>query len=99
MKKETPPSKNRRRKRTRRGFTAYLLYIFLACAVLLPLSGVALFFYYSTHLPDFKPLKGQNLNAYSIVYSEEDEVVGKFLMENKIPIPYEQIPRSLALAF
>ena len=99
MKKQTPPSNNRRKKRTRGGFTAYLIYIFIACAVLLPLSGVALFFYYSTHLPDFKPLKGQHLNAYSIVYSEEDEVVGKFLMENKIPIPYEQIPRSLVLAF
>ena len=99
MKKQTPPSNNRRKKKTRRGFTAYLIYIFIACAVLLPLSGVALFLYYSTHLPDFKPLKGQHLNAYSIVYSEEDEVVGKFLMENKIPIPYEQIPRSLVLAF
>ena len=99
MKKQTPPSNNRRKKRTRRGFTAYLIYIFIACAVLLPISGVALFFYYSTHLPDFKPLKEQHLNAYSIVYSEEDEVVGKFLMENKIPIPYEQIPRSLVLAF
>ena len=99
MKKQTPSSKNRRKKRTQTGITAYLIYIFIACAVLLPLTGVALFFYYSTHLPDFKPLKDPQLNAYSIVYSEEDEVVGKFLMENKIPIPYEQIPRSLVLAF
>jgi penicillin-binding protein 1A len=96
---EQPPSENRRNKRTRRGFTAYLIYAFIACALLLPLTGVALFFYYSTHLPDFKPLKEKNLNAYSIVYSEQDEVVGKFLMENKIPIPYERIPRSLVLAF
>jgi penicillin-binding protein 1A len=99
MIEQPPPSENRRKKRTRRGFTAYLIYAFIACAILLPLTGVALFFYYSTHLPDFKPLKEKNLNAYSIVYSEDDEVVGKFLMENKIPIPYEQIPRSLVLAF
>ena len=99
MKKQNPPDKNRRKKRTRRGFTAYLIYTFITCAILLPLSGVALFFYYSTHLPDFKPLKEQQLNAYSIVYSEEDEVVGKFLTENKIPIPYEQIPRPLVMAF
>ncbi len=79
--------------------TAYLIYAFIACAVLLPLTGAALFFYYSTHLPDFQPLKEKNLNAYSIVYSEEDEVVGKFLMENKIPIPYDRIPRTLVLAF
>jgi penicillin-binding protein 1A len=99
MIEQPPPSENRRKKRTRRGFTAYLIYAFIACTILLPLTGVALFFYYSTHLPDFKPLKEKNLNAYSIVYSEDDEVVGKFLMENKIPIPYEQIPRSLVLAF
>jgi penicillin-binding protein 1A len=99
MRKESPPSQNRRKKRTRGGVTAYLIYAFIACAVLLPLTGVALFFYYSTHLPDFKPLKEKNLNAYSIVYSEEDEVVGKFLVENKIPMPYERIPRPLILAF
>ena len=79
--------------------TVYLIYAFIACAVLLPLTGVGLFFYYSTHLPDFQPLKEKNLNAYSIVYSEEDEVVGKFLMENRIPIPYDRIPRTLVLAF
>jgi penicillin-binding protein 1A len=44
-------------------------------------------------------LKERNLNAYSIVYSEEDEVVGKFLMDNRIPIPYEKIPKQLANAF
>jgi penicillin-binding protein 1A len=39
------------------------------------------------------------LNAYSIVYSEEDEVAGKFLMDNRIPIPYERIPKMLIQAF
>jgi penicillin-binding protein 1A len=87
-------------KKTRRqGFTFYLICIFIVSAALLPLSGLLLFFYYSTHLPDFQPLKAQNLNAYSIVYSEEDEVVAKFLPENRIPTPYEKIPKSLVLAF
>ena len=94
MEIESPPSQNRRKRRTRGGVTAYLIYAFIACAVLLPLTGVGLFFYYSTHLPDFQPLKEKNLNAYSIVYSEEDEVVGKFLVENKIPMPYERIMAS-----
>ena len=35
----------------------------------------------------------------SIVYSEEDEVVGKFLMDNRIPISYERIPKQLVNAF
>jgi penicillin-binding protein 1A len=58
-----------------------------------------LFFFYSTHLPDFKPLKQESANAYSIVYSYEDEIVAKFLMENRIPLPYEKIPKPLINAF
>jgi penicillin-binding protein 1A len=58
-----------------------------------------LFFYYSHHLPDFSSLKAGNLNAYSIIYSEEDEVIGKFLMDNRIPISYGEIPKLLVNAF
>ena len=79
--------------------TFYVIYAFILSGLLLLLSGALLFFYYSHHLPDFKPLKERNLNAYSIVYSEEDEVVGKFLMDNRIPIPYERIPKHLVQAF
>ena len=77
----------------------YVIYAFILSALLLLLSGALLFFYYSHRLPDFKPLKERNLNAHSIVYSEEDEVVGKFLMDNRIPIPYERIPKQLVNAF
>ncbi len=79
--------------------TLYLIYAFIISIVVPLLIGVFLFLYYSNHLPDFKPLKERNLNAYSIVYSEEDEVVGKFLMDNRIPIPYERIPKLLVQAF
>ena len=79
--------------------TFYVIYAFILSALLLLLCGALLFFYYSHHLPDFTPLKERNLNAYSIVYSEEDEVVGKFLMDNRIPIPYERIPKQLIQAF
>jgi len=79
--------------------TFYVIYAFILSALLLILCGALLFFYYSHRLPDFTPLKERNLNAYSIVYSEEDEVVGKFLMDNRIPISYEQIPKQLVNAF
>jgi penicillin-binding protein 1A len=73
--------------------------VFLFSLVLFLLSGAFLFFYYSHHLPDYQPLKERPLNAYSVVYSEEDEVVGKFLMDNRIPISYERIPKMLIQAF
>jgi penicillin-binding protein 1A len=99
MKKNNLVSKRRAKKRWRSGWTSYLIFAFILSLFIPLLSGILLFFYYSKHLPDFKPLKERNLNAYSIVYSEEDEVVGKFLMDNRIPIPYERIPKDLVQAF
>ena len=83
----------------KRGLTFYLILAFIVSLVLFPISGIFLFLYFSSHLPDFKPLKEKHRNAYSIVYSEDDEVVAKFLMENRMPVPYEKIPKPLILAF
>jgi len=91
--------RNRSKKREKKGLPFYILYAFFLSLLLFLLCGAVLFFYYSHRLPDFAPLKGRNLNAYSIVYSEEDEVIGKFLMDNRIPIPYGQIPQQLVNAF
>jgi penicillin-binding protein 1A len=91
--------RNRSKKRGRGGLVSYVIYAFILSALLFLISGALLFFYYSHRLPDFTPLKERNLNSYSIVYSEEDEVVGKFLMDNRIPIPYERIPKQLVNAF
>jgi penicillin-binding protein 1A len=87
------------RERGRRGWIFYVIYPILLSGLLLLIFGGLLFFYYSHHLPDFSSLKGGTLNAYSIIYSEEDEVIGKFLMDNRIPISYEQIPKPLINAF
>jgi len=77
----------------------YAIYAFILSAILFLGCGIFLFIYYTYWLPDFQLLKERNLNAYSIVYSEEDEVVGKFLMDNRIPISYEKIPKPLINAF
>jgi penicillin-binding protein 1A len=90
---------NHIQKRAKKGWAFYVVYSFILSVLLFLIFGALLFFYYSHHLPDFTPLKERNVNAYSVVYSEEDEVVGKFLMDNRIPIPYERIPKQLARAF
>jgi penicillin-binding protein 1A len=90
---------NQTQKREGKGWLFYVIYTFILSTLLFLISGALLFFYYSHRLPDFTPLKERSVNAYSIVYSEEDEVVGKFLMDNRIPIPYEQIPKQLVKAF
>ncbi len=85
--------------RRKKGWPFYVIYSLILSGLLLLIFGGLLFFYYSHRLPDFSSLKGGNLNAYSIIYSEEDEVIGKFLMDNRIPISYEQIPKPLVNAF
>jgi len=86
-------------KRGKKGWPFYVIYTFILSALLFLICGALLFFYYSHHLPDFTPLKERRQSAYSVVYSEEDEVVGKFMMDNRIPVPYEQIPKQLVRAF
>jgi penicillin-binding protein 1A len=97
MRRPNRESKNRKKKQG--GLALYILYAFLLLIFVPLLSGILLIYYFSHRLPDFKPLKERNLNAYSVVYSEEDEVVGKFLMDNRIPISYERIPKPLIQAF
>jgi penicillin-binding protein 1A len=92
-------TQNHTQKRGKKRWPFYVLYPFILSALLLLITGALLFFYYSHRLPDFTPLRGRNLNAYSIIYSEEDEVVGKFLMDNRIPVSYERIPKQLVSAF
>ena len=87
------------RLREKKGLAFYVIYTFILCTLLFLISGAVLFFYYSHHLPDFASLKERRLNAYSVVYSEEDEVVGKFIMNNRIPVSYEQVPKLLVKAF
>jgi penicillin-binding protein 1A len=99
MKKQRPPSTHRPNQRKKRSLVRSLIYAFILSFILFILGGMALFLYYSRHLPDYRPLKDRNLNASSIVYSEEDEVVGKFLLENRIPISYERTPKLLVHAF
>jgi penicillin-binding protein 1A len=90
---------NHTQKQGKKGWPFYVIYLFILFGLLFLISGTLLFHYYSHHLPDFTPLKEPNLNAYSVVYSEDDEVVGKFLMDNRIPVSYEKIPKQLVKAF
>jgi len=91
--------RNRNKKRGKKGALYYFLLTFLFFFFLVLLSGISLFLFYSYRLPDFTSLKERRPNAYSVVYSEEDEVVGKFLLDNRIPIPYERIPKTMIQAF
>lgn len=87
------------KRRGRKKVTPYFIWIPVFILAIIFGFGMTLFLYFSSHLPDFTSLKESQPHAYSVVYSEEDEVIGKFLLHNRIPIPYEQIPPMLIKAF
>ncbi len=87
------------RKRARKGIAFCCLSFCILPLLFLLFAGALVFLNYSRSLPDFSTLKARHLNACSMVYSDEDEVVAKFLMDNRIPIPYERIPKPLIQAF
>ena len=91
--------KKSKKKRGQKKIVPYIVWVPLLILVVLLGFGLTLFVYFSSHLPDFTSLKESQPHAYSIVYSEEDEIIGKFLLNNRIPIPYEQIPPLLIKAF
>lgn len=92
-------TKKRKRGKSQKGLLRYIIYSFILSISSLLFIGVLLFLYFYTHLPDFKPLKERKINAHSIVYSEDDEIIGKFLIDNRIPVSYEKIPKILVQAF
>ncbi len=91
--------KKSKKKRGRKKIAPYFVWAPVIILIFLFGLGLTLFVYFSSHLPDFTSLKESQPHAYSIVYSEEDEIIGKFLLNNRIPIPYEQIPPLLIKAF
>jgi len=92
-------SGKRVRSRKNRGFPFYIILVFVLLGALCLLSVGSLFLYFSYHLPDYTPLKERRQTSHSIIYAEDDEVVGKFLLENRIPVPFERIPKHLVHAF
>lgn len=61
--------------------------------------GAYFFLHYLRALPDFGPLKAHQVHVHSTVYSDNDELIAEFLMDNRIPVAYENIPKQLIQAF
>jgi len=96
--KRSSQGKGRGKRRTK-GLTFYAFLILLIPTVALALPVGSLFLYFSHNLPDYSSLKERREGSYSVIYSEDDEVIGKFLLENRIPVPLERIPKHLIHAF
>lgn len=53
------------------------------------------FLYLTGEMPSVEELKNPKLNQSSEIYSQDGVMIGKFYAENRTPIKYENIPKSL----
>ena len=53
------------------------------------------FLYLTGEMPSVEELKNPKLNQASEIYSQDRIMIGKFYAENRTPIKYENIPKSL----
>ncbi|PRY28574.1 penicillin-binding protein 1A [Spirosoma oryzae] len=53
------------------------------------------FLYLTGSMPSVEELKNPKLNQASEIYSQDGVMIGKFYAENRTPIKYENIPKSL----
>ncbi|MFB9863234.1 penicillin-binding protein [Rufibacter immobilis] len=68
------------------GFVFFLLYVFAVSINFLNLFG---------DLPDLKTLENPKSELASEVYSEDGQLLGKYFRENRSPVTYEQLPKTL----
>ncbi|ALI99194.1 penicillin-binding protein 1A [Rufibacter tibetensis] len=68
------------------GFLFFLLYVFAVSINFLNLFG---------DLPNLKTLENPKSELASEVYSEDGQLLGKYFRENRSPVTYEQLPKTL----
>ncbi|MEK6775661.1 MAG: PBP1A family penicillin-binding protein [bacterium] len=73
-----------------------LLVLVLSAAALI---GYSLYTQILKELPDVSQLKEYRPSLMTTVYSDTDEVVGKFYIEKRILLPFSEIPDILTKAF
>ncbi len=56
------------------------------------------FLYLTGEMPSVEELKNPKLNQSSEIYSQDGVMIGKFYAENRTPIKYENIPKSVIKA-
>ena len=74
-----------------------ILSLFLS---IISLSGViAVLWYYSNDLPDYKFLKSYKPPVSSKVYSGNGDLVADFSQEKRVFVPFNSIPKNVINAF
>lgn len=72
-----------------------LLIVAAAVAALVLGGGLGIFYAQSDDLPWIDSIKDYKPSQATVVYSDDDEVLGRFSLEKGSPVPLKKIPKSL----
>ena len=76
------------------------ILILISCIGLLSIFLLlAIFWSFSSNLPDYKFLKNYKASVSSKVYSGDGELVNDFSTEKRIFVPYNAIPKKVINSF
>ncbi len=75
------------------------LIIFAIFIFLILFSAVYTVLYFNRFLPDIKTLKHYSPPVTSFVYSDNNQIIGKFYREDRIFVPFNKIPKIVVQAF
>ncbi|MCX5886572.1 MAG: PBP1A family penicillin-binding protein [Proteobacteria bacterium] len=69
-------------------------------AVLFPIvTAAGAYFFFTYNLPTVQALKNYSPGVVTLVYSQDDKVIGEFFIERRYTVPLSQIPPLLIQAF
>ncbi|MBB4118363.1 penicillin-binding protein 1A [Mesonia hippocampi] len=98
MTKKTNPSKKKPQKPTYRKYILWFWGLFIAglltISFLFVLAGWGAF----GKMPTFEELENPETNLATEVFSSDGETLGKYYNENRTPIKYEELPKTLIQA-
>ncbi len=75
----------------------FIFFIGFIFVVLCTVAGVI--YYYNQNLPDIKSLKNYRPPVMSVVYSDNNKIIGEFYKEKRIFVPFNKIPKVVVNAF
>lgn len=73
----------------------WITYVFLCLFFIGAGTVIGLYFGYSSDLPSIQSLEGYRPDVITEVYSDNNQVIGRFAIEKRILISYDQIPKYL----
>ena len=82
-----------------KSFLKIMLWAMVGICIVIAASGAVLWYLWSSNLPYIGTLREYNPSIITEVFSNDDQVIGRFSNEKRIVISLDQVPEYLIEAF